>query len=259
MLGQTVHVVPNQARPLGILGDCMVARISAGLALAAAVALVPAWTLAQDAKKPGTPNPVGGAWSQTVNKEAAIAGEELDKKQVELIKKVSNYFNQMTELKGVFVQTSADNKRQRGKFYVQKPGRFRFDYSAPSKLVILSDGQYMSIQDADLKTDDRVELDRTPFRVLLRKDVDLLRDANILEVKEVDDVIVLSLQDKNPDNAGRIKLFMAHKPQIELREWITTDPQGLDTRIELTEVNKAEALDPALFKASNFTFQKFNQ
>jgi len=29
--------------------------------------------------------------------------------------------------------------------------------------------------------------------------------------------------------------------------------------VELTEVNKAEALDPALFKASNFTFQRFNQ
>jgi outer membrane lipoprotein-sorting protein len=239
----------------------MVGRISAGLALAAVMALASAWALAQDAKKPLPPNPIGagGTWSQTVSKEAAIAGEELDKKQVEIIKKVSSYFNQMTELKGAFVQTSADNKRQRGKFYVQKPGRFRFDYSAPSKLVILSDGVYMAIQDADLKTDDRFELDRTPFRVLLRKDVDLLRDANILEVKEVDDVIILSLQDKNPDNAGKIKLFLAHKPQIELREWITTDAQGLDTRVELTEVSKAEALDPSLFKATNFTFQKFNQ
>jgi|RhiMetdeSRZDD1v2_1073273.scaffolds.fasta_scaffold58254_5 outer membrane lipoprotein-sorting protein len=239
----------------------MVARISAGLAVAVAILLAPAWTLAQDGKKPVPPNPVGasGTWSQTVNKEASISGEELDRKQVELIKKVSGYFNQMTEIKGAFVQTGADNKRQRGKFYVQKPGRFRFDYSPPSRLVILSDGQYMAIQDSDLKTDDRFELDRTPFRVLLRKDVDLLRDANILEVKEVDDVIVLALQDKNPDNPGKIKLLLAHKPQLELREWITTDSQGLDTRVELTEVNKAEALDPALFKASNFTFQRFNQ
>ena len=40
----------------------------------------------------------------------------------------------------------------------------------------------MAIQDLDLKTDERIELDYTPFRVLLRKDVDLLRDARILEV-----------------------------------------------------------------------------
>ena len=125
--------------------------------------------------------------------------------------------------------------------------------------MILSDGQYMAIQDFDMKTDDRVELDRTPFRVLLRKDVDLLRDAHILEVKEVDDVIVLALQDRNPDNPGRIKLFLAKKPNLELKEWITTDSQGLDTRVELTEVSKTESLDPALFKANSMVFQRLNQ
>ena len=239
----------------------MHARITARLAIVAMFALVPIWALAQDAKKPIPPNPVGagGTWSQTVNKEAAIAGEEFDKKQIDLIQKVTGYFNQMTEIKGLFVQTSADNKRTRGKFYVQQPGRFRFDYNLPSRLLILSDGHYMAIQDLDLKTDDRVELDRTPFRVLLRKDVDLLRDSHILEVKEVDDVIVLALRDRNPDNPGRIKLFLAKKPNLELKEWITTDSQGLDTRVELTEVNKTDSLDPALFKANSMVFQKLNQ
>ena len=239
----------------------MHARMVAQLGLAASIALAATWATAEDAKKPLPPNPVGaqGSWTQTVNKEASISGEELDKRQIELIRKVTAYFNQMTEIKGLFVQTSADNKRARGKFYVQRPGRFRFDYSPPSRLVILSDGQYMAIQDLDLKTDDRVELDRTPFRVLLRKDVDLLRDANILEVKEVDDVIVLALQDKSPDTPGRIKLYLAKSPNLELREWVTTDSQGLDTRVELTEVTKAEALDPALFKATNLVFQRLNQ
>jgi len=216
--------------------------------------------LAQD-KKPVPPNPVGagGAWTQSVNKDAAIKGEEFDKKQIELIQKVTGYFNQMTEIKGGFVQTSGDNKRLRGKFYVKQPGRFRFDYSPPSRLVILSDGQYMAIQDFDMKTDDRVELSQTPFRLLLRKDVDLLRDAQILEVKEVDDIIVLALQDRNPDNPGRIKLFLAKKPNLELKEWVTTDSQGLDTRVELTEVSKADSLDPALFKPTSVVFQRLNQ
>jgi outer membrane lipoprotein-sorting protein len=239
----------------------MHARLMAQLAVTAVVALAPAWALAQDAKKPVPPNPVGagGAWTQSVNKDAAIKGEEFDKKQIELIQKVTGYFNQMTEIKGGFVQTSADNKRLRGKFYVKQPGRFRFDYSPPSRVVILSDGQYMAIQDFDMKTDDRIELSQTPFRLLLRKDVDLLRDAQILEVKEVDDVIVLALQDRNPDNPGRIKLFLAKKPNLELKEWITTDSQGLDTRIELTEVSKADSLDPALFKPTSVVFQKLNQ
>jgi len=240
----------------------MSARITAKLAFLAMVGLAPASALAQDAKKPVPPNPVGasgGNWTQSVSKEAAIAGEEFDKKQIELIQKVNTYFNQMSDIKGQFVQTSADNKRLRGKFYVKRPGRFRFDYGAPSRLVVLSDGEYLVIQDFDINTDQRHPLDQTPFRILLRKDVDLLRDARITEIKEVDDVISLALQDKSPDNPGRIKLFLAKKPGLELKEWITTDTQGLETRIELTEVSKAENLDPALFKPGTTALQKLNQ
>jgi outer membrane lipoprotein-sorting protein len=259
MLGQIMLDRAARCRPDGARGSFMHARSMARLAVVAMIALAPADALAQD-KKPLPPNPIGaGTWNPAVNREAAIAGSEFDKKQIELIQKVTAYFNQMTELKGVFVQTSADNKRMRGKFYVKQPGRFRFDYNPPSRLVILSDGSYMAIQDFDMKTDDRVELNRTPFRVLLRKDVDLLRDANILEVKEIDDVIVLALQDRNPDNPGRIKLFLTKKPGLELKEWITTDPQGLDTRVELTEVNKTESLDPNLFSAKTMVFQRLDQ
>jgi outer membrane lipoprotein-sorting protein len=238
-------------------GSYMHARLFAQLVAVAALVMAPMPAWAQD-KKPLPPNPVGagGTWTGTINKDPGISGEEFDKKQMELINKVGAYFNQMSEVKGTFIQTSADNKRQRGKFYLSRPGRFRFDYNPPSRLVILSDGKHMAIQDLDLKTDERIDLDYTPFRVLLRKDVDLLRDARILEVGEVDDVIVLALQDRSPDTVGRIKLFLTKKSQLELKEWITTDAQGLDTRVELTEISKAQDLDPAMFKPSNQIFQK---
>jgi outer membrane lipoprotein-sorting protein len=240
----------------------MKARVGARLVAFAALALIYGAASAQDPKKAAPANPMGaGNWNQnqTVSKEAAVDGRQLDKKQVELIQKVSSYFNQLPDIKGTFLQTSADNKRNRGKFYMQRPGKFRFDYSPPSKLVIVSDGQYLAIQDFDIKTDNRIPLDETPFRVLLRKDVDLLRDAKIIEVKDIDDIIVLFLEDRSADNPGRIKLFLAKKPNLELREWITTDAQGLDTRIELTEVNKADELDPGLFKPAPVSLQRLVQ
>ena len=213
---------------------------------------------AQEAKKapPANPVGVGGTWNQTISRETGATGEEFDKKQIEIIQKVTGYFNQMSDLKGTFVQTGADNKRVRGKFYVKRPGRFRFDYAPPSRLVILSDGQYVAIQDHDMKTDDRLALDQTPFRVLLRKDVDLLRDARILEVQDVDDVIVLALQDKNPDNPGRIKVYLAKKPVLELKEWVATDSQGLETRVELADVTRTDDIDPGLFKPAPLALQK---
>jgi outer membrane lipoprotein-sorting protein len=212
--------------------------------------------LALPAVAQGTKSP-DSTWSQTVTKAPpGVEGQELDAKQIELVKRVNTYFNQMSDMKGNFVQTSADNKRLRGKFYIKRPGQFRFEYNLPSRQVIVSDGKYMAIQDHDLKTDDRVGLDQTPFRVILRNDVDLLRDAKILEVGETDDRIVVALQDRSPDTQGQIKLFLQKRPSVDLKEWITTDSQGLDTRIELTEFAKADALDPKLFVPPSIALQK---
>ena len=191
---------------------------------------------------------VGGSWNAEVAPGKGTSGIALDDKQTELVKTVSGYFGDLKGLKGAFLQTGADNKRMKGKFFVKRPGRFRFDYALPSKQIVISDGENLAIQDLDLNIEDRFELDQTPFRLLLRKDVDLLRDARIVEVQQADDLIVLGIQDKNPETPGRIKLFLATKPALELKEWVTTDAQGLDTRMEVSEVTKSDDIDGNMFK-----------
>lgn len=197
---------------------------------------------------PAKPGAGEGGWVQEVAPAGSTSGIALDEKQTELVKQVSSYFADLKGLKGAFVQTGADKKKLKGKFYVKRPGKFRFDYALPSKQIIISDGEYLAIQDLDLNNEDRVALDQTPFRLLLRKDVDLLRDARILEVQQADDLIVLALQDKSPDTPGKIKIFLATKPALELKEWVTSDAQGLDTRVEVSELVKADDLDVNLFK-----------
>ncbi len=203
---------------------------------------------AQEAKKGPPANAIGaGSWDPKVSAEGA-GSLTLDAKQTDIVRRVGLYFNELNNFRGSFVQTGADNKRLRGKFYVKKPGRFRFDYALPSRQVVLSDGKLLAIQDHDLGNEDVIELDNTPFRVLLRKDVDLLRDARITEVSEAEDVIVVALQDKSPDAPGKIKLVLVKKPVIELKEWVTTDAQGLDTRVELSDINRTDEIDANIFK-----------
>lgn len=210
---------------------------------------------AQD--KRGGEGAVGGTnWNAKVSTEATVAGVTLDQQQVAAVKKVSDYFNAIENLQGSFVQTTSDNKRMRGKFFMKRPGRVRFEYSLPSKQLIISDGHQIAIQDLDISTDDRVMVDQTPFRMLLKKDVDLIRDARIGEVQESPDLLIVSLQDKSKDAAGKIRLFLALAPVVELKEWVTTDAQGLDTRVEVSNLDKAAAVDAAMFKITSPTLQK---
>ncbi len=197
-------------------------------------------------------------WSAEVAGDSTI-GITLDERQVEMIKKVSEYFSKLVSLSGRFRQTAGDGKVMKGKFWLKQPGMFRFDYARPSLQVIISDGKYLAIQDRDINTEDRVELNQTPFRILLQKDVDLLRDALILEVQETDDIFLVTVADKAGEGNGRIKLFFELEPEFELSEWVTTDPQGLETRVEIGNLVKGEQLAASKFKIQPIWDNKYGQ
>lgn len=198
---------------------------------------------------------VGSAWKAEI-KDGAQSGVTLDPGQLEAIKRIDGYFNELATMQGRFVQTtSADKKQSRGKFYVKKPGLFRFDYAPPSKLVILSDGSNLAIEDHDLKQVDRYPIDSTPFRLLLRKDVNLMRDARITDLQAAEDIVIISIIDKAGDSSGAIKLFFVQKPVFELKEWVITDAQGVETRIEVAEIDKGKPIDSKKFESTSFGVQ----
>lgn len=234
-------------------------RMIAGLALAASVAALTGTAVAQQAapaqKAPPPSNAagVGSAWSAETKETANQSGQTLDAAQVDAIKKIDGYFNELKTLQGRFTQTtSADKKQTRGKFYVKKPGLFRFAYAPPSKLVILSDGNMLAIEDHDLKQIDKYPLDSTPFRLLLRKDVNLARDARIVDMQVADDLLIISIIDKGGDSSGAIKLFFVQKPAFELKEWVITDAQGVETRIEVADLDKTQPIDSKVFEPAAF-------
>ncbi len=166
--------------------------------------------------------------------------------QAEIIEKVNAYFNDMTNIEGEFLQTNPNGETQKGYFYLERPGKVRFDYNRPSRQKIISDGEYLAIEDHDLKTADRYPLESTPFRLLLKDKVDLANDAEIIAVDMGEDVVVLTLEDKENKGRGQIRLFFEW-PEIKLSEWIISDAQGLDTRIQLGDLKVGEKADPKLF------------
>lgn len=166
--------------------------------------------------------------------------------QAEIIGKVNAYFNEMTNIEGEYLQTDPDGSTKKGYFYLERPGKVRFDYNRPSRQKIISDGEYLAIEDHDLNTADRYPLDSTPFRLLLKDKVDLANDADIIAVDIGEDVVVLTLEDKENKGRGQIRLFFEW-PEVKLSEWIISDAQGLDTRIQLGDLKVGEKPDPKLF------------
>ncbi len=206
-------------------------------------------------KKPAVNAMTGSAWQAEVTPSEPSEGATIPEDQKALIEKINNYMQKFNDLEGQFIQTNPDSVVQKGKFYVLRPGRMRFDYRRPSRMRIVSDGTYLSIEDHDLKTVNKYPLESTPFRMLLTKNVSLERDARILSLTSSDTSASIKLADRTGQSAGEIQLFFS-MPKMVLKEWVITDSQGLHTRIEISNLNFEKKLALSLFKASKIGLEK---
>jgi outer membrane lipoprotein-sorting protein len=197
----------------------------------------------------------GAGWEAAV--EAAQAATPLiGAEQAKAVKRINAYFNNITNLQGSFEQVDSTEKRTTGRFYVQRPGKIRFDYAPPSALRIIADGKFLAIEDSDLKTVEKYPIQSTPFRLLLAESVDLDRDARIVGVEAQEGTLSVSLEDKSNDAAGGIRLVFASGSELQLKEWLITDAQGLTTRVTVNDVVSGRKV-AADFFTSKDNFQPF--
>jgi outer membrane lipoprotein-sorting protein len=192
----------------------------------------------------------GASWEAAV--EAADAPTPLiGEEQEEAVAQINAYFNEITNLQGSFEQIDPNNKQSTGRFYVQRPGKIRFDYAPPSSLRIVADGNSLAIEDSDLKTVEKYPIKSTPFRLLLAESVDLARDARIVGVEREDGGLAISLEDNSGDAAGQIKLYFDTTSDLELKEWLITDAQGLTTKVMVDNIVSGRKVAADFFQSKD--------
>ena len=167
----------------------------------------------------------------------------LDPIQLEAVNAVNQYLNNIEHLEGDFLQINPDNSISDGRFYIRRPGRFRFDYANPESLVVISDGTWLGIVDNELETLDRYPIRSTPYYTIFKKNVNLIEDARILGIEFYDKFLVLSIEGLSDEEIGEITLHFHVRDSInesytnlELYEWYIIDAQGLETNVKLSNV-----------------------
>jgi outer membrane lipoprotein-sorting protein len=164
-----------------------------------------------------------------------------------LLGRINAALNSVSVMSGDFVQTNASGRRSTGRLYVQKPGKLRFEYDAPSPLEIVADGRSVVIRDRKLNTQDMYSISQTPLKFLLREQIDLARDTSVLDVRNEGDRAMVTLEDKSTfGGTSRITLAFDSR-SLALRQWTVRDPQGYETVVTLSNLDVAQRPDPALF------------
>ncbi|MEW6122143.1 MAG: outer-membrane lipoprotein carrier protein LolA [Pseudomonadota bacterium] len=173
--------------------------------------------------------------------------QDQDRAGPETLQKVSDYWNKVQVLSGNFVQVDPDGSRKTGDFYMQKPGRVRFEYDAPVPLELISNGQSVAVRDRKLNTQDITPLSQTPLRFLLADNIDLSRNANVVGAFKDNLYVTVVMEEKVPMLGTYKLLLLFDAKDYTLRQWIVTDPQGYDTSVAVSRLNYNARPDPKLF------------
>jgi outer membrane lipoprotein-sorting protein len=162
--------------------------------------------------------------------------------------KVSAYLSSLQTLVGNFVQVGPDGSKTKGDFYIQKPGKVRFEYDAPSPIDIVADGSAVAVRDRKLATQDIYPLSQTPLRYLLSDRIDLLKDTNVVSVMADNLFVSITIEEKQAlIGTSRLMLMIGAKDG-QLKQWTVTDPQGYDTTVAVYNLDANKKVDPSLFK-----------
>lgn len=174
--------------------------------------------------------------------------QTFDDKQKAQAAKVSAYLSSLQTLVGNFVQVGPDGSKTQGDFYIQKPGKVRFEYDAPSPIDIIADGSSLVVRDRKLATQDVYPLSQTPLRFLLSDRIDLMKDTNVVNVTADDVFVSVTIEEKQALVGTSRLLLMFGAKDGQLKQWTVTDPQGYDTTIAVYNLDSSKKLDPSMFK-----------
>jgi outer membrane lipoprotein-sorting protein len=162
--------------------------------------------------------------------------------------KVSAYLSSLQTLVGNFVQVGPDGNKTKGDFYIQKPGKVRFEYEPPSPIDIIADGSSVAVRDRKLATQDIYPLSQTPLRYLLSDRIDLLKDTNVVSVTADNLFVSITIEEKQAlIGTSRLMLMIGAKDG-QLKQWTVTDPQGYDTTVAVYNLDANKKVDSSLFK-----------
>ncbi len=169
---------------------------------------------------------------------------------VAAVTRVERYLNEIQTMKARFVQVSSNGAYAEGEVFLDRPGHLRFDYDPPTPVLMIANGLSLLYYDKELKEATFLPLWETPLWFLIREEVRLDENVEIVAIEEALGTLRLTLRDAETPDGGAVTLIFSDDP-LSLKKWEITDPQGIETQVSLVNPVFGVEVDPDLFKTGD--------
>jgi len=160
---------------------------------------------------------------------------------------INGYLTGLRSARGSFRQTNPNGSVQTGRFYLQKPGRIRFEYDTPKGAMVIADGAWVGVFDPKSnRNPTRYPLDKTPLSLLLRDRLSLAEPGLVLGATRDAKGTEITVVDPKAPQEGRMVMTFTDDP-IALTGWTITTKTGARTRVDLQGLERASGFERSLF------------
>ena len=180
--------------------------------------------------------------------------EQHTARALDKITDVERYLNNITTLECNFTQHSSDGER-RGKLYIAKPYRIKWDYHTPKNALIVGSKAQFIYYNAELQEVSYIPSAKVPGFFLAHKEIKFGENIKVISQKEEGGNIFLDLQDAKMQESNivaRIGLTLNSIKLFSIR--IINEDQGSEVEIILNDLQINQPIDEKvfIFKDPNF-------
>ncbi len=170
----------------------------------------------------------------------------------DLIKKTSEYFNNIESLESKFIQIDQNGNSSSGVIFLQRPGKMRIEYNEPDQILIVVDGYYLIYVDKEIDQATYMDIDDTPAKYLIDPDWSFGSEAiEIYDANTDGDLINIYAKPYDKKSKERIKFIFKENP-LELRQWEIVDQKRNSITVTLYDVELNNELESKLFKYEEY-------
>jgi outer membrane lipoprotein-sorting protein len=152
------------------------------------------------------------------------------------IQKAERYLQSLDTATADFIQTSTLGARLSGKFYLDRPGKLRFDYNEVEDFIV-ADGLFIYFYDSQLGSQSNAPIGQTLADFILREDLSLSGDLEVVQLFKKDGKTFITVVQKDEPAAGNVELVFIDVP-YSLAGWRVRDAQGEVTEVSLKNLEK---------------------
>jgi outer membrane lipoprotein-sorting protein len=171
-------------------------------------------------------------------------------------KAIADHFSSVKSMSGDFVQSGPRAERNSGRFFLQRPGKIRFNYAGQSGISVIADGKSLVVYNKKLKTSRLYALSKTPLKLLLDNQVDFSGNR-VKSIRDDGAQIMIKLADKSAFGNSNITMVFDRK-SLDLRRWSLTDEKGLTTTVTITNVKQGIRAPAGTFMIDYTANREFN-